>query len=348
MLNHKTIMTIKTIITIVLLAIGFVFAGGRNNKGQTTIQEIDTTKLEKYEKKVIIDAKWGNGPGEFGIIKEACGIAPNCYTIDKNGNIYIVDPVNARVQIFDTDGRYLREFQYTEKDSRSSHLTWESSDITVDENGTIYILFYIFVGSVSERRVEVRKYNSKGELVDSFPIPLELLEPNHEETEIGIPSLLVIKRIEKIIVEDEVVKVEGRFTPIYFGKADSGEVWRYTLVQKNRKLDTRNVLGTKEIILSQKAEIKFQHLGYCGRQDKEGNYFYFFDQEKIGGKNGWDISQGVIYKYDKNGKLRAIIKHPFSKWGDVNKFHFNDVTQDIYCLTNDNDGVKLLLYRSAR
>lgn len=46
--------------------------------------------------------KPGRGPGELR--------APNGVAVDRDGNIFVVDTANARVQVFDAQGRYLREF----------------------------------------------------------------------------------------------------------------------------------------------------------------------------------------------------------------------------------------------
>ncbi len=68
----------------------------------------------KYVKKVIIDAKWGNGPGEFGINLNTDPItAPGGISIDSNGDIYIVDMANHRVQHFDRNGKLCNTFKIT-------------------------------------------------------------------------------------------------------------------------------------------------------------------------------------------------------------------------------------------
>ena len=67
---------------------------------------------EKYVKKVIIDAKWGDGPGEFGInISSDPIIAPGGISIDNNGDIYIMDNANGRIQRFNREGNLLNIFK---------------------------------------------------------------------------------------------------------------------------------------------------------------------------------------------------------------------------------------------
>jgi len=378
MLNHKTIKTI------IFLAIGFIFARGETgeevvNKEQTSIQEIDTTKLEKYERKVIIDAKWGSDPGEFGVIKEACGIAPNCYTIDKNGNIYIVDPVNAHVQIFDANGKYLREFEYVKKEKHRDYLGYQPYDIAVDSDQNIYILFYIHVGRLPGQSVEVRKYNLSGEFIENYPIPLELLGPTDEEIEAGMPTSIIKARLNSIIIEDNKIKVRGWFEPEYL-MTEKGEEHKYTLVEGNARLTRQSVLRSKEIVLCRyyyhpnkgwngwvkeekttymidsksKKEIAIvlpnfptwdNHdvLSFIHEDTKRG-ILYFTTSEIIGKKDGWDIKQCVLLKYNAGGMLLALIRFPYSEWGSVTKpFYFDDANENIYSLVTTGEGLQLMV-----
>ncbi len=67
---------------------------------------------ERYVKKVIIDAKWGNGPGEFGIAKWSDPIeGPGPITVDEEGNIYIADPGNFVIHKFDSSGKFVMDFE---------------------------------------------------------------------------------------------------------------------------------------------------------------------------------------------------------------------------------------------
>ena len=72
---------------------------------------------EKYTKKVLIEAKWGNGPGEFQL--EPLNEIKTWTTylaLDKQGNIYITDPNNYRINIFDQNGSYINTLTLSESD----------------------------------------------------------------------------------------------------------------------------------------------------------------------------------------------------------------------------------------
>jgi hypothetical protein len=69
---------------------------------------------------------WGSEgvlPGQFA--------SPRGIAVDANDNIYVVDSGNNRIQIFDTDGRFVRSWQYPN--------VVDAFGIDVDSSGNIYI-----------------------------------------------------------------------------------------------------------------------------------------------------------------------------------------------------------------
>jgi hypothetical protein len=64
------------------------------------------SRVAKYDYNGDWVKSWGepgSGPGQFRL--------PHSIAIDKDDNVYVGDRSNARIQVFDTDGVYLREFQ---------------------------------------------------------------------------------------------------------------------------------------------------------------------------------------------------------------------------------------------
>ena len=64
------------------------------------------SRVAKYDKNGDWVKSWGEpgtGPGQFR--------TPHAIAIDKNDNVYVGDRGNQRVQIFDTSGKYLREWK---------------------------------------------------------------------------------------------------------------------------------------------------------------------------------------------------------------------------------------------
>lgn len=63
------------------------------------------SRVAKYDKNGDWVKSWGepgNGPGQFN--------TPHSIAIDRNNNVYVGDRGNRRVQVFDTDGKFLRMF----------------------------------------------------------------------------------------------------------------------------------------------------------------------------------------------------------------------------------------------
>jgi DNA-binding beta-propeller fold protein YncE len=63
------------------------------------------SRVAKYDKSGDWVKSWGEkgaGPGQFRL--------PHAIVIDRNNNVYVADRANRRIQVFDTDGKYLRQF----------------------------------------------------------------------------------------------------------------------------------------------------------------------------------------------------------------------------------------------
>jgi sugar lactone lactonase YvrE len=78
-----------------------------DSQGNTYIADgYVNSRVAKYDKNGDWVKQWGvkgNGPGQFN--------TPHAIAIDKNDNIYVGDRGNQRIQIFDTDGRFLRQWK---------------------------------------------------------------------------------------------------------------------------------------------------------------------------------------------------------------------------------------------
>jgi len=78
-----------------------------DSKGNTYITDgYVNSRVAKYDKNGDFVKSWGEfgtGDGQFR--------TPHSIVIDKNDNIYVGDRSNHRVQVFNTDGKFLRKFQ---------------------------------------------------------------------------------------------------------------------------------------------------------------------------------------------------------------------------------------------
>ncbi|MFA6253470.1 MAG: hypothetical protein WC687_04365 [Patescibacteria group bacterium] len=95
---------------IILCLTGAAYAQGQGNSGKDNPRQEGTKSTES----VIIDAKWGTESGQFGALgpreKEMLGFSDNVFSlaIGCDGFIYILDPLNNRIQKFDSNGKHLK------------------------------------------------------------------------------------------------------------------------------------------------------------------------------------------------------------------------------------------------
>ena len=80
-----------------------------------SVYNIDTTKMERYERKVLFEVKVGKGPGELGMIREGDGDGPMGIAVDSAGYIYIFDNVNNRILKYSPEGICEKEIRINEK-----------------------------------------------------------------------------------------------------------------------------------------------------------------------------------------------------------------------------------------
>ncbi len=81
--------------------IGESHSGQNDNATPATIARI--AKFSKDGKLIKSWGKWGAGPGEFK--------TPHAFAFDSQGRLFVADRGNNRLQIFDTEGRFIAEWR---------------------------------------------------------------------------------------------------------------------------------------------------------------------------------------------------------------------------------------------
>jgi len=90
-----------------ILSVISLFAAG-SLAAQEASTATDQVPIEEYVPKVIIEGKWGTGPGEFGRQGDFdYDLKPGSLAVDSKGNIYILDFVNNRIQKYSGEGKHL-------------------------------------------------------------------------------------------------------------------------------------------------------------------------------------------------------------------------------------------------
>ncbi|HDL78023.1 MAG TPA: hypothetical protein ENH09_00405, partial [Bacteroidetes bacterium] len=109
-----------------------------------------------YTKKIILQTPWGSAPGNFGLLKEAEGVAPEALAIDADENIWVIDLVNSRLQAFGKEGGFIRTFP----------ISIRAMDIAVGPEGKLYLM------APYDDRLTVM--DTTGKLIKSFAIPSDI------------------------------------------------------------------------------------------------------------------------------------------------------------------------------
>jgi len=129
-----------------------------------TKSETHNVKIFNLEGKLIgtLGRGKGGGPGEF--------LFPTYVAVDATGNLYVTDTLNSRVQLFDPDGNYVRNFG---ERGNSWGMFDKPKGVATDSFGNVYV--------VDSGWSNVQIFNPKGQVLLFFggrgPIPGMLRNP---------------------------------------------------------------------------------------------------------------------------------------------------------------------------
>lgn len=129
-------------------------AGLRIIDEKVYVTDVDANKVFVFD----LDGELLLEIGEEGS-EEGQFLAPNAVTADKDGNIFVVDTVNDRVQMFDHEGLFLRVIDGAKNEMDQSVLL-NPRGIGVDSKGNIFV--------VSNMSNFVHVFNQEGEQLYRF------------------------------------------------------------------------------------------------------------------------------------------------------------------------------------
>lgn len=246
--------------------------------------------VETYIQRQIIFAHWGSTENEMGLrniyslgdFKFASG--PSGIKIDQEGNIYIWDGVNEKIQKYDKNGKYLRKIVYSDFALKSNLLGVD--DFQIDNNSDIYFLMHTLENGSVIKDYFVRRYTPKRGVID-FPIYIrqEVLD-------------LVEKRI---YIENGDVFIASSASLEGWQILNKGAIVSLSL-QKIRKQ-----MPCQEGRYESSRKIESEETGIAFAFDRYCNIYLIRDLSAISalGPQDWDQK---IYKYDIKGDLLAEVK----------------------------------------
>jgi len=271
----------KKTMALVLLSI-LIFSFGMAMAQSST----DTVVTEEYVPKVIIEGKWGPGPGEFGstnpgfVSEKAPDIhfKPSSLAVDSKGNIYILDPVNNRIQKFDENGKYIKSI------SVESHIGETVGYLIKEPQGT------------------------------SEPVSIDEKEKKYKSAEIICPIINPNKiRGINIVIDSQ----DNLY--YYCVKRDKGEVWQFKDDKLINKWDAPiggSIGRGQGMVLDDKDDsVWIYNIQEKGKQQFDKSYE--FKKRKVYSTKERSVEDNKIekeYKKQKNKKITPIER--------LKQFHF--------------------------
>ncbi|MBU2527804.1 hypothetical protein KKF70_00255 [bacterium] len=170
-------------------------------------------KTDEYTEKTIIKGEWGNLKTQFGFYRQPSGydypdMGPNAIAVGKNGDIYILDPVNDRIVIYNDKGGYKSTVSIAALKRYKTYDPWLNY-LAVDLSGYIYILTK-HLDFVNDSVVV--KINRKGEIVHQYTTTLKLKESFNSKSKKYAEELKIIEKQPNMeIVSEEVGNFMGFF-----------------------------------------------------------------------------------------------------------------------------------------
>jgi len=293
--NNKIVLFVPFLLSLIILLFisdfAFVQTSGQLGFKQT------------YRKAITKDITYGRGKENVGLvsIKGFPRRGPESFTNDAEGNFYICDTVNHRIQIFSPDGNHLYEIPLEE--------SVEASDIAIDGFGHIYVY--------DDVQGKLYQYDKKGNFISMIGVDSKSWQsrgPMHiVDNEIYIRSSDQEDILIGRIVKGSLVAPtpEDISQPLQKGiHGFSGKRYFVKLVRMEKgEIEIKDRRGTsKTIDLPLKGIVSIAFL----QEDKRGNFY--IQTERVA--NGIIILE--VHKFDSDGNYLSVIPIPetnYSTWG---------------------------------
>lgn len=200
---------------ICLLVPGFCDAASTGTVEQASVagaviaKTTSTVIMEKYVPQVLVRGRWGSQPGEFGLGAsmglEGDNVIPEEIVSDDVGNIYVLDSWNNRVQKFDANGNFLKQYPLeayvlpTDEEFDRAYHTWNEHGVgflKVIANDLSWRNGQLEVAQTRMPDININKYETKVLVLKSGTF----MEDKH----------IVFKEYKKQFDEDRFKKKDGK------------------------------------------------------------------------------------------------------------------------------------------
>lgn len=310
----------------------FVFYKNRTGNEKFVLKEVMAARegfgSDVSEKGGIItrEFEYGPGNGQMGVllVGEGGDFGPQSFAIDNKGNIYILDSVNERMQIFSANGQYLSTIS----------LGITPRDVAIDELGHIYIHngheLYQFdlQGNIIS---EIDLVNGTAGGVSMYVIDNKIYVKSLGERDklIGRIKDGILKAPTDIPLygEDEYIGLNGR--KYLIDVTDLNEV-EIKIIEKDST--------TKKIVTSPvKKDTLFTN--FLGEDSKEN--LYFQSQRDKDGKGDWVVE---IHRINSKGNNIETIEMPDEATLNSHKEYVIGKNGTIYSFMPGRDKLRLHIF----
>ncbi|HVP35505.1 MAG TPA: hypothetical protein VMT04_00785 [Terriglobales bacterium] len=311
---------ILLVISLVLLVVLFVIKNKANNVQQET-----------YRSESIIDAPWGKEPGQFGIydpLEHGEGgpiVGPQTLTVAVNGDIYIYDAQNGRIQRFNNNGQVISIIP----------LSKNGEEICVDQSGNIYLYDSGIVPKT------VSKFDEKGNLLIVYPISWDDLGMRV----IGGVSIYCNKSGGIFLS----YRSDSLKTPMIFEVGTTDMVFS---PEQQKATLKEGFVGSNNVVLNQGAvfQTKTGQLELVGDSSgtvkKFNAYRMNFGQAGFTGvdnqMNVYTASGNIIRKYSPAGDLMAEFTIQKEDYILSTRSLYLDEHGNVYLMSTSKDGLKII------
>ncbi len=285
--------TIQCVFFIILV----IFCGYALAEGPLTPSSPDTKILEKPIRAELVLKLGSNKPNEDFY-------EPSSFTVDKNGQIYILDAGNSRIQCFSKEGKFL--FSFGMQGQGPGELSNDATKIKILSDGNIYV--------IDNRPRRINVYNLEGKFLFAGKIKFSFLgKSSGYFTDIVLlnntyylSSLYLEENYKPIQISRKLGKVDSSFGIFVepavnqlkrINKLRHPDWWRVSYMSSGNKLVATN---KNEIIYSQPYPYRLIKYDAKGQLLKD-----------IMGDVDFDTHHHVEYKYVSEAGGTIMYHYPY-------------------------------------
>ena len=308
---------------------------------------------EKYVEQVIKKFTWGNGEGELGLEKKVFMrsetgeitnyyyLGPSAICLDEKENIYILDPANKCIQLFDNNGKFISRInlELSELDEIDQPLFQVIPQMKVDNAENIYINT-----DYTSMLPVILKINKKGKIVNRY-VSLSKLNTNKysrikkknflqkdntvDISAIGLNSININKGVHEEIIlysDNEYVNLSNENISRNMNQEN---ILDRTLIKSYAKLneinDISEIKNENSNIMADKLPIKIKKQFKIPEEIKRkyGCLFYVYHlNEDIKHNKYFELIfrkdskiKRIIFKYDCTWEIKCIFEIPIVSQG---------------------------------